>query len=40
MLLSQLLGLMKSPISRVAGVLLALAEKRGEAPATESLPAA
>jgi large subunit ribosomal protein L10 len=28
-LLSQLLGLMKSPITRVAGVLAALAEKRG-----------
>ena len=29
-LLSQLLGLMKSPITRLAGVLAALAEKRGE----------
>ena len=29
-LLSQLLGLMKSPISRLAGVLAALADKRGE----------
>lgn len=33
-LLSQLLGLMKSPISRLAGVLAALAEKRGEGAAT------
>ena len=48
-LLSQLLGLMKSPISRLAGVLAALAEKRGEgapavaeeaAPAAEPAPAA
>ena len=38
-LLSQLLGLMKSPISRVAGVLAALAEKRGES-ATATDPAA
>jgi large subunit ribosomal protein L10 len=35
-LLSQLLGLMKSPITRLAGVLAALAEKRGEGtPAAE-----
>ncbi|HMN78062.1 MAG TPA: 50S ribosomal protein L10 [Burkholderiaceae bacterium] len=33
-LLSQLLGLMKSPISRLAGVLAALADKRGEGAAT------
>ena len=40
-LLSQLLGLMKSPITRLAGVLAALAEKRGEgAPAAEAAPAA
>ena len=30
-LLSQLLGLMQSPVSRMARVLAALAEKRGEA---------
>jgi large subunit ribosomal protein L10 len=35
-LLSQLLGLMQSPVSRIARVLAALAEKRGEgAPAAE-----
>lgn len=39
-LLSQLLGLMQSPVSRMARVLAALAEKRGEgAPAAEA-PAA
>jgi len=36
-LLSQLLGLMQSPVSRIARVLAALAEKRGEgAPAAEA----
>lgn len=36
-LLSQLLGLMQSPVSRMARVLAALAEKRGEgAPAAEA----
>jgi large subunit ribosomal protein L10 len=47
-LLSQLLGLMQSPISRLARVLAALAEQRGasseapaaEAPAAEAAPAA
>jgi large subunit ribosomal protein L10 len=42
-LLSQLLGLMQSPVSRIARVLAALAEKRGEgapAPAVEAAPAA
>jgi large subunit ribosomal protein L10 len=42
-LLSQLLGLMQSPVSRMARVLAALAEKRGEgaaAPAAEAAPAA
>ena len=42
-LLSQLLGLMQSPVSRMARVLAALAEKRGEgaaAPAPEAAPAA
>jgi len=43
-LLSQLLGLMMSPITRLAGVLAALAEKRGEGtsaePAPEPAPAA
>jgi large subunit ribosomal protein L10 len=45
-LLSQLLGLMQSPISRFARVLAMLAEKRGagaaapEAPAAEAAPAA
>jgi large subunit ribosomal protein L10 len=45
-LLSQLLGLMQSPISRTARVLAALAEKRGggeaqaEAPAAEEVAAA
>ena len=37
-LLSQLLGLMKSPITRLAGVLAALAEKRGEGTAAEPAP--
>lgn len=40
-LLSQLLGLMQSPITRIARVLAMLAEKRGEgAAAPESAPAA
>jgi len=44
-LLSQLLGLMQSPVSRFARVLAAVAEKRGEgapaaAPAVEAAPAA
>ena len=49
-LLAQLLGLMQSPVSRMARVLAALAEKRGEgaaapaadaaAPAAEAAPAA
>jgi len=42
-LLSQLLGLMQSPVSRMARVLAALAEKRGEgaaAPAGEAAAAA
>ena len=39
-LLSQLLGLMQSPISRLARVLAAVAEKRGEAAAPEAVPAA
>ena len=39
-LLSQLLGLMKSPITRLAGVLAALAEKRGEGTPAEAAPAA
>jgi large subunit ribosomal protein L10 len=42
-LLSQLLGLMQSPVSRIARVLAAIAEKRGEgadAPAAEAVPAA
>ena len=38
-LLSQLLGLMQSPVSRFARVLAAIAEKRTE-PAAESAPAA
>ena len=39
-LLSQLLGLMQSPVSRMARVLAALSEKRGEgAPADEAAPA-
>lgn len=39
-LLSQLLGLMQSPISRLARVVVALAEKRGEAqPEAEAQPA-
>jgi large subunit ribosomal protein L10 len=38
-LLSQLLGLMQSPVSRIARVLAAIAEKRTE-PAAESAPAA
>ena len=40
-LLAQLLGLMQSPVSRIARVLAAIAEKRGEgAPAAEPAPAA
>ncbi len=47
-LLAQLLGLMQSPVSRMARVLAAIAEKRGEAaapvadaaPATDAAPAA
>ena len=41
-LLSQLLGLMQSPVSRIARVLAAIAEKRGEsaAPAADAAPAA
>jgi large subunit ribosomal protein L10 len=46
-LLAQLLGLMQSPISRIARVLAAIAEKRAEAapaaqvaPATDAAPAA
>jgi large subunit ribosomal protein L10 len=42
-LLSQLLGLMQSPVSRMARVLAAVAEKRGAgvvAPAAEAAPAA
>jgi len=44
-LLSQLLGLMQSPIARIARVLAMLAEKRGESatpaePAAEAAPAA
>jgi large subunit ribosomal protein L10 len=39
-LLSQLLGLMKSPITRLAGVLAALAEKRGEGAPAEPAVAA
>ena len=42
-LLSQLLGLMQSPVSRIARVLAAVAEKRGEgapAAAAEAAPAA
>jgi large subunit ribosomal protein L10 len=39
-LLSQLLGLMMSPISRMARVLAALAEKRGEAAPAEASAAA
>jgi large subunit ribosomal protein L10 len=38
-LLSQLLGLMQSPISRLARVLAAIAEKR-EAPAAEAVAVA
>ena len=42
-LLSQLLGLMQSPVSRIARVLAAIAEKRAEgapaAPAAEAAPA-
>ena len=38
-LLAQLLGLMQSPISRIARVLAAIAEKRAE-PAAEAAPAA
>jgi large subunit ribosomal protein L10 len=39
-LLAQLLGLMQSPISRMARVLAAIAEKRGEAASPEAAPAA
>jgi large subunit ribosomal protein L10 len=44
-LLAQLLGLMQSPISRIARVLAAIAEKRAEAapaaaPAADAAPAA
>ena len=40
-LLAQIAGLLKSPVQRMAGVLAALAEKRGEgAPAAEATPAA
>ena len=39
-LLSQLLGLMQSPISRFARVLAMLAEKRGEGAPAEAAPAA
>ena len=39
-LLSQLLGLMQSPVSRIARVLAMLAEKRGGEAATEAAPAA
>jgi large subunit ribosomal protein L10 len=39
-LLSQLLGLMQSPVSRMARVLAAIAEKRGEAAAADAAPAA
>ena len=39
-LLSQLLGLMQSPISRTARVLAALAEKRGGGEAQAEAPAA
>ena len=42
-LLSQLLGLMQSPVARIARVLAMVAEKRGggaEAPAAEAAPAA
>ena len=38
-LLSQLLGLMQSPVSRLARVVAALAEKRGEGEAVEAAPA-
>ena len=39
-LLSQLLGLMQSPISRIARVLAAIAEQRAEAAAAAEAPAA
>jgi large subunit ribosomal protein L10 len=39
-LIAQVAGLLKSPIQRLAGVLAALAEKRGEPAAGESSPAA
>ena len=39
-LLAQLLGLMQSPISRIARVLAAIAEKRTEPAAAEAAPAA
>jgi large subunit ribosomal protein L10 len=38
-LLSQLLGLMQSPVSRLARVVAALAEKRGEGEAADAAPA-
>ena len=38
-LLAQLLGLMQSPISRIARVLAAIAEKRAEPAAAEAAPA-
>lgn len=38
-LLSQLLGLMQSPVSRIARVLAALAEQRGGGAAAEAAPA-
>jgi len=39
-LLSQLLGLMQSPITRIARVLAVLAEKRGEGAAAAASPGA
>ena len=39
-LLSQLLGLMQSPVSRLARVLAAIADKRGEGAAAPATPAA
>jgi large subunit ribosomal protein L10 len=39
-LLAQLLGLMQSPVSRLARVLAALADKRGEGAAADAAPAA
>ncbi|WP_459167187.1 uL10 family ribosomal protein, partial [Proteus terrae] len=38
-LLSQLLGLLQSPVSRLARVVAALAEKKGEGAAAEAQPA-